>query len=110
MSRSLEDLGHVLHACGDSDCRICPGGLAFCTLCKRGECEFWNDAGEMIACDGCKLCAGDTRVCALCGIVVCRHTARKQRTEDGKESIVCKEPFDGCLKRVGRAVRGECVT
>jgi hypothetical protein len=53
----------------------------------------------------CPICGTDTRVCALCEIVVCRHTARRQRTEDSVESIVCKEPFE-CIKRVGRAVNG----
>jgi len=28
---------HTLHSCNESDCRICEGGLSFCTTCKGGE-------------------------------------------------------------------------
>lgn len=49
--RKLEDFGHKLHACGANDCNICVGGLAYCVRCKRGESEFWDDAGKNVRCD-----------------------------------------------------------
>lgn len=47
-----QEVGHTLHSCADEGCNICPGGLAFCEVCRRGESEFWDDAGKIIPCDG----------------------------------------------------------
>lgn len=51
MSCELTNAGHLLHKCDDESCKICPGGLAYCEKCKRGESEFWDDAGAVITCE-----------------------------------------------------------